>query len=362
MALSKISFDDLVPGASVRLTPPLIKGLSCLSIRDLIMYVCGQNQDRAGQTWRRISESQKDEVRASCTNFKFPGQGQSVQPVITLEGALKLIMWLPGNGAKDMRIQFSDIIKRYLAGDASMVGEIQANAASDAPIHAMAREAGKRSGDELVAPEPKEMRLVLEAAVNSITAVGDAAGKGIDAVSETAVQKIQTTAYAEVSRVGADADKNLISFMKVQLRKTERQLEHAEGLLEEKMEANDRQRHMLKELNNEIHELRAEVKAKGRIINLKAKEAAVIDPLLRAEVAMILQKVKEGNAYNRMTDMRPEFKASMAELKTAVAELKTSTTEVKTSVAQVKTSVAGLQTWMTYIRSCMDALVTAVMP
>ena len=36
-------------------------------------------------------------------DFQFPGQGQREQPVITLEGALKLITWLPGNMAKDYR-------------------------------------------------------------------------------------------------------------------------------------------------------------------------------------------------------------------------------------------------------------------
>ena len=39
----------------------------------------------------------------SLRDFQFPGQGQREQPVITLEGALKLITWLPGNMAKDYR-------------------------------------------------------------------------------------------------------------------------------------------------------------------------------------------------------------------------------------------------------------------
>ena len=54
--------------------------------------------------------------------------------------ALELIMVLPGKMAKEMRVKFADIIKRYLAGDASLVKEVQANAASSHPIAQMARE------------------------------------------------------------------------------------------------------------------------------------------------------------------------------------------------------------------------------
>ena len=50
-------------------------------------------------------------------------------------------MVLPGAGAKEFRKQFADIITRYAAGDKTLQAEIDANAASDAPIAQMARAA-----------------------------------------------------------------------------------------------------------------------------------------------------------------------------------------------------------------------------
>ena len=61
------------------------------------------------------------------------------QPVITLEGALKLITWLPGDMAKDYRSKACSILTCYLGGDSSLVEEIEANAASSAPLNVLAR-------------------------------------------------------------------------------------------------------------------------------------------------------------------------------------------------------------------------------
>ena len=47
---------------------------------------------------------------------------------------------LPGHIAKETRAQFADIIRRYLAGDNSLIQEIQTNAKSTSPIAQMARE------------------------------------------------------------------------------------------------------------------------------------------------------------------------------------------------------------------------------
>ena len=50
-------------------------------------------------------------------------------------------MVLPGRMAMEIRQAFADIILRYFAGDASLGPEIEANAASDHPIHRAARAA-----------------------------------------------------------------------------------------------------------------------------------------------------------------------------------------------------------------------------
>jgi hypothetical protein len=48
-------------------------------------------------------------------------------------------MVLPGKVAKETRTQFANIIRRYMAGDATLVPEIQANAQSASPVAEMAR-------------------------------------------------------------------------------------------------------------------------------------------------------------------------------------------------------------------------------
>ena len=152
-----IPFAELTGGTeTVRFT--VIKGNTYLSVRDIISLVCGQTQKHACATWDRLEEDKKMDISTFCGKFKFPGQGQKTQPVITLKGALKLIGWLPGNNAKNYRGQVAEILIRYLAGDASMHGELEANAASASPINVLAREevGSKRIRDE----DDQQLRLV----------------------------------------------------------------------------------------------------------------------------------------------------------------------------------------------------------
>ena len=44
---------------------------------------------------------------------QFPGQGQSRQPVITLEGTLKLSMWLPWDAAKRVHCSVAAILASH---------------------------------------------------------------------------------------------------------------------------------------------------------------------------------------------------------------------------------------------------------
>ena len=141
MAVSKIPatlpFDEIVPGATVRFC--VKDGVQYLSIRDMIMCVCDKDNKRAAETWDRLTQDKKEEISAFCGNHKFPGSGQSDQPVITFVGALKLVMFLPGEAAKRHRSAMADILRRYFAGDASLIDELEANRASDSAIAQMAR-------------------------------------------------------------------------------------------------------------------------------------------------------------------------------------------------------------------------------
>ena len=154
-----IPFAELTGGTeSVRFT--VINGGTYMSVRDIIMVVCKKDNNMAGEVWRNTSDKQKEELQDFILNFQFPGQGQRMQPVITLEGALKLIMWLPGEMAKDYRSRACGILTRFLGGDSTLVEEIEANAASDAPIHVLAREAlALTPQQELEARELKRLEL-----------------------------------------------------------------------------------------------------------------------------------------------------------------------------------------------------------
>ena len=100
--MQTIPFDDIVPGGEVRFT--VIDGKQYLSVRDVIMCVCGVGNDDAGKIWRRLSPQRKDEIQTTAwLKFQFGGRGHSSQHVITFPGAVKLVMFLPGEKAKTSR-------------------------------------------------------------------------------------------------------------------------------------------------------------------------------------------------------------------------------------------------------------------
>jgi len=137
--MTAMQFDELVPGAAVRFT--VVDGAQYLSVRDFIMVVCSQNNKRASATWINLSEDKKNEVSQFLRNWKFSGPREKEQPVITFDGALTLMNWLPGENAKKWRGKTTQILKRYFAGDPTLLDDIQANAESSAPINQAARAA-----------------------------------------------------------------------------------------------------------------------------------------------------------------------------------------------------------------------------
>lgn len=139
-----IPIDEIVPGAYIRFIT--IGDVQYLSVRDFIMYVCDKDNNMAGEIWRRLSIEHKAEL--DVLNFKFPGRGQCEQPVITFPGAVQLAMFLPGESAKRNRSLMTKIIIRYFAGDPTLIGEIEANAASNNPVAQMARNAVMDNSEE----------------------------------------------------------------------------------------------------------------------------------------------------------------------------------------------------------------------
>ena len=67
------------------------------------------------------------EVRAICYDYKFKGRGQQFTPVTNAKGAVLIINALPGKVAARLRVEWADIIVRYLGGDLTLVQEIAHN-------------------------------------------------------------------------------------------------------------------------------------------------------------------------------------------------------------------------------------------
>ena len=103
-----------------------INGMLYLSIRDIVMHVCKKTWNDSRETWRKLIPN-KSQFMNDIKYFQFRGRGNSEQPVITVDGAMKLIMILPGENAKRMRAAASDILSRYLTGDESLIEEIKWN-------------------------------------------------------------------------------------------------------------------------------------------------------------------------------------------------------------------------------------------
>ena len=122
-----IPFDEIVTGASVRIT--VIKNIQYLSVRDLIRTVCVKNANGAAEIWRKLPSNLKNELLDENTleEFQFKGRGNSKQPIITFQGAIKLLMFLPGSNARSVRSAAAHILARYCEGDESLHNEISKN-------------------------------------------------------------------------------------------------------------------------------------------------------------------------------------------------------------------------------------------
>lgn len=68
----------------------------------LVAFGCYPNKDTARITFNRISEA-NPEVRAFCSDIKFPGRGQRETPVADKEGIYQILMLCPGKRGAEFR-------------------------------------------------------------------------------------------------------------------------------------------------------------------------------------------------------------------------------------------------------------------
>ena len=123
-------------------------GLQRFSVYDFLTVAYlyeeeGTNQNKKNATGsarkcfsRLITEDSehRDEILSNVVYMKFPGQGQKDTPTMTLAGLQKLMLLVGGAFAKKARDLLNDTFRRVMAGDLSIIEEVQANAMSNSPI------------------------------------------------------------------------------------------------------------------------------------------------------------------------------------------------------------------------------------
>jgi hypothetical protein len=104
---------------------------------DLVMAVTGKDRDMAGNVIRRLP----DQIFQSSkfVERRSPRGGHPTK-LVNFHDAIELVMVLPGKRAKRVKAQFANIIHRYLAGDKTLISEINSNSESSSGIAELARE------------------------------------------------------------------------------------------------------------------------------------------------------------------------------------------------------------------------------
>ena len=121
----------------------------CLTILFLYNIKDGKDQDvnKAANNARKFfsalvadDSEYRGEILANVVYMKFPGQGQRDTPTMTLAGLQKLVLHIGGKFGAKYRELLSDTFRRVMAGDESLIQDVQANAESNSPIHQLYRE------------------------------------------------------------------------------------------------------------------------------------------------------------------------------------------------------------------------------
>jgi hypothetical protein len=101
------------------------------------MVVSCLERNQAGLSLRRVMD--KNLVSINLIERNTGGKGNFRTQLVSLKDALQLVMVLPGDMAKAVRVQISEVMTDFFKGDESLVDQIRANAASDSPICQLAR-------------------------------------------------------------------------------------------------------------------------------------------------------------------------------------------------------------------------------
>ena len=124
---------QIASNASIRRTV-CPDGFHRFSVYDFIC-IAGQkptSSDYGRVTYARLVSNESEfsnEVVTSVHHLKFPGSGQRTTPTMTLRGLQRLLLILGTRGAAEFRMLLESTFTRIMAGDTSLIDEIQSNAA-----------------------------------------------------------------------------------------------------------------------------------------------------------------------------------------------------------------------------------------
>ena len=121
-------------------------GMQVFSVYDFITVACAKTDKGvyARKCFGRLTtdgSEHQNEIVSLCHNLHFPGQRGAQTPAMTIRGLQRLLMILGGKVAAEFRALVEGVFTRVMAGDQSLIEVINANAASNAPINQVYREA-----------------------------------------------------------------------------------------------------------------------------------------------------------------------------------------------------------------------------
>jgi hypothetical protein len=161
-AVGSLLLDQLFPGKSVTVFPG-----QRVDAVEMDMVFGGRDRHGSLRTLRHLPD--ENFKKTKFVLLKIPGPGNNKTYTVHFRDVPELLMALPGRMMQQIRREFANLILRYFAGDASLGPEIEANAASDHPIHRAARAA---LDEERVSSGEKRVRELEETLLKANEACG----------------------------------------------------------------------------------------------------------------------------------------------------------------------------------------------
>ena len=237
----------------------------------------------SGTYLRRLQKKGKmDDIYADSREHTFNGVNQQPRNLITFHAAIKLIMRLPGINAGEIRDQFAKVLRRYFAGDPTLVFDIIDNNMSSDDINQAARD----SADIPQAASREEMENALETTVNNFIAS-----------TNTNIQRLNSGVDAlQIDLTGATTQIQSLELVKTQ---------HEQTILETTTKLQEVQT-LNTALNNKIISMDSEIKKlkddNGELLDVVGDLKQEIQKVNPVEVAKAAQNLIKQNRRYQLAD------------------------------------------------------------